>query len=309
MKYLIITPDGVGSTFLQRTITAFLHLNGKDVINTHEISNGLNIENGKISRQQKANYSQGVNEIIDILKKSTSPYLVSRLAKYHLDKRNDSDFLILLNFIRSFYDKIIICKRKNIFEYALSWSLRNNTGYLNVYSLKQKREVRKKSDVDLEFFNKKLVEYNKYVEWISENFSQEQIIFYEDLILDPEKCISELVPDIEIKKFKEKFNISLKDYIYLEYNLHELAIKNITTIKIKEDIKKIAKIKNYFTKLVKEKIMPAGTIPIKNTSLKSKKEIILNYNMCVKNYKIFARSHNWIDQSIMEFDFWNSESL
>ena len=55
--------------------------------------------------------------------------------------------------------------------------------------------------------------------------------------------------------------------------------------------------------------MPAGTIPIKNTSLESKKEIILNYDMCVKNYKIFARSHNWIDQSIMEFDFWNKRSV
>ena len=48
MNYLILTPDGVGSTYLQRSLTVFLNSAGLDYTNTHEIAAGLELYNKNI---------------------------------------------------------------------------------------------------------------------------------------------------------------------------------------------------------------------------------------------------------------------
>ena len=45
MNYLILTPDGVGSTYLQRALTVYLNCAGKDYYNPHELLNGLQLKN------------------------------------------------------------------------------------------------------------------------------------------------------------------------------------------------------------------------------------------------------------------------
>ena len=40
-NYLILTPDGVGSTYLQRALTVYLQCADLDYWNTHELLNGL----------------------------------------------------------------------------------------------------------------------------------------------------------------------------------------------------------------------------------------------------------------------------
>mgnify|MGYP001562392411 CR=1 FL=1 len=91
MNYLVLTPDGVGSTILQRLITMTLYLENHDVINTHELTNGLRYENNVATKDFNLGYSQTLVEIANILQDSqTQTSLVSRLAKYHLDKRKDS---------------------------------------------------------------------------------------------------------------------------------------------------------------------------------------------------------------------------
>ena len=44
MNILILTPDGVGSTILQRLLTMTLYLEKIKVVNTHELTNGLCLE-------------------------------------------------------------------------------------------------------------------------------------------------------------------------------------------------------------------------------------------------------------------------
>lgn len=309
MNYLIVTPDGVGSTFLQRAMTLLLILDGRDVVNTHEITNGLIVEKGKILRPSKTNYEQTAHEITNILKNHSSPYMVSRLAKYHLDNRNDQEFSVkLLDFIREYYDNIVLCKRKNVFEYALSWGLRQNSGHLNVFSLKQKKEVRKKSNIDIVFFKKKLMDYKNYIAWADDLFPKAKSIYYEDLVDNPEKIINDL--NIHTHSFEKHFGFTLRNYIHLEYDLHEQHINKTKHIdNMINDIRKIAKVKSYLHNLVKNKIMPAGTMPIKNMSLALKKQIVLNYNQCAKSYQEFCRNNNWADQTIMEFDFWGGKFI
>ena len=43
-NYLILTPDGVGSTYLQRALTVYLHSASLDYCNTHELLNGLGLQ-------------------------------------------------------------------------------------------------------------------------------------------------------------------------------------------------------------------------------------------------------------------------
>ena len=56
MNTLILTPDGVGSTILQRLVTMALYLEKVPVVNTHELTNGLVLKNHNWIDQSKATY-------------------------------------------------------------------------------------------------------------------------------------------------------------------------------------------------------------------------------------------------------------
>ena len=43
MNFLILTPDGVGSTYLQRALTIYLNTSGHEYFNTHELLNGVEL--------------------------------------------------------------------------------------------------------------------------------------------------------------------------------------------------------------------------------------------------------------------------
>jgi len=50
-------------------------------------------------------------------------------------------------------------------------------------------------------------------------------------------------------------------------------------------------------------------IPIKSMSLLDKKNQIQNFNNCLDIFHKFAKNHNWIDQSIINYDFWNKREI
>ena len=47
-NFLVLTPDGVGSTYLQRALTVYLQSAELDYWNTHELLNGLTVEDGNL---------------------------------------------------------------------------------------------------------------------------------------------------------------------------------------------------------------------------------------------------------------------
>ena len=99
MNVLILTPDRVGSTLLQRLITVYMLRKGFDrpVINLHELSNGLTkyyntTLNQEVLGKPKGTqwgYFQTLTEVQDLLK-SVDHYKTSRLAHYHIVNRQDS---------------------------------------------------------------------------------------------------------------------------------------------------------------------------------------------------------------------------
>jgi hypothetical protein len=179
MNVLILTPDSVGSTFLQRTLTVYMQLCEFDrpVVNLHELTNGIskyysNDFNQEIlgKREDNWGYHQSLNEVVRLLS-SVDHYKTSRLAHYHIKRRKDSiqeqvPFYDYLN--QNFY--IISCRRKNVFEHAVSRTLAKATGKLNVYSLAEKADTflelyKNKIKLDQEALIKTLGEYKGYLEW------------------------------------------------------------------------------------------------------------------------------------------------
>ena len=128
MNVLILTPDAVGSTFLQRVLTIYMQLHNFDrpVINLHELTNGIakyyNPELGQEvlgKKQDKWGYYQSLEQVVEILS-SVDHYKTSRLALYHIKNRGDSlaDQVQFYQYLRdNFY--IISCRRENLFEHAI----------------------------------------------------------------------------------------------------------------------------------------------------------------------------------------------
>ena len=207
MNVLILTPDRVGSTLLQRLITIYMLRKGFDqpVVNLHELSNGLEKYYNEKLGQEILGKPQGVDwgyyqtlpEIVNLLD-SANHYKTSRLAHYHLVNRKDSiadqiKFYDYLN--RNFY--IISCRRDNLLEHALSWVIHGHSKHLNVYSAEQKIEVFDEiyqhgiigTQVTLENY---LNKYHQYIQWVDTYFNVQSYFDYDKDIDNIENYILNL---------------------------------------------------------------------------------------------------------------------
>ena len=204
MNVLILTPDRVGSTLLQRVLTIYMLRKefDKPVINLHELTNGLEsyynttlnqLVLGK-PRGTEWGYYQSLPEITDLLK-SADHYKTSRLANYHIINRKDTiadqiPFYEYLN--NNFY--IIGARRRNLFEHALSWSIYAHSKKLNVYSICEKINVyadiyKNKITINKESYIKHLEDYKHYIEWANNYFNVQSIFNYDDSANDLEQYI------------------------------------------------------------------------------------------------------------------------
>lgn len=308
MNILILTPDGVGSTILQRLLTMTLYLEKIKVVNTHELTNGLCLEKGILEKDFNLKYSQKLEEIIELIKESDkNTQIVSRLAKYHLDARQDDlqSKKKFFKFLNSFYAKKIMCVRNNIFEYALSWSIRERSGITNVYNRKDKRSVMEVSEINEDYFLTKCNEYVSYVYWIQDNFPGVEQVSYEDMITNSDSTIEKITgyKDTFYKNLGANLSLILK----MEYDFfNSLFTENNKKFSYtKEENKALILYKKLSEMLIDKKMII--NLPIKNTTLEDKKKQIKNFDQCLDKFNSLAKNHNWIDQSIATYDFWNKK--
>lgn len=207
MNVLILTPDRVGSTLLQRLTTIYMLRRGfdKPVINLHELTNGLEKYYNKTMNQEvlgKPNqtnwgYFQSLEEITNLLK-SVDHYKTSRLAHYHIIRRQDTvdsqiKFYEYLN--ENFF--IISCRRENLFEHALSWAISGHSKKLNVYNATEKIDIFHKIykngiTIEQPVIEKYLRDYQNYIIWTEQNFNVQSYFNYDTDVLDIEKYILNL---------------------------------------------------------------------------------------------------------------------
>ena len=247
MNIVILTPDAVGSTLLQRLITVYMQFHEYDrpVINLHELTNGLikyyspdfNREILGKPRDQKWGYFQKLDEIVDMLD-SANHYKTSRLAQYHLRRRQDP-IEQQIPFYRYLDDNffVIACRRNNVFEHALSWGINKITKKLNVYSADEKISsfydlYKNQVELDLKSFVDTLESYKLYLKWCDDNFNVASYFHYETDLDNIEKYILNLpIFSNQTKKisWKDTYGIEFSEWNRFHYytsNIGAIALDN-----------------------------------------------------------------------------------
>ncbi len=254
MNVLILTPDAVGSTLLQRVLTIYMQLHEFDrpVINLHELTNGLekyyssDFNQEILSKRQVKDwgYYQSLEEVVQLLD-SVSHYKTSRLAQYHILNRQDP-IDQQVPFYRYLDDNffIIACRRHNIFEHALSLSLNNITKKLNVYDHEEKIDTfaniyLNRVSIDLQVFLNQLHRYRKYIEWSNDHFNIGSFFYYEQHVENIEQYILNL-PVFSSQQNKttweEQFGINFPNW----NRMHHIPSNIGTLLSNPEEIKTLA---------------------------------------------------------------------
>jgi hypothetical protein len=207
MNVILLTPDRVGSTLLQRVLTVYMLRKkfDKPVINLHELTNGLEKYYNNTLQQEvlgkprgtEWGYYQTLSEIENLLK-SVDHYKTSRLARYHIVSRQDTiaEQLKFYDYInKNFY--IISCRRENLFEHAISWGIQGHSKRLNVYNAEEKINVfhniyRNGITLLRPSFCNYLNDYKQYINWTNTYFNVQSIWNYDTDIQDIEKYILNL---------------------------------------------------------------------------------------------------------------------
>ena len=247
MNTLILTPDAVGSTLLQRLLTIYMQFHEFDqpVINLHELTNGLEefysadfnqVILGK-PRDRQWSYYQTLQEIVSRLS-SADHYKTARLAEYHINSRKDPlpDRIPFYQYLdENFF--IIACRRRNLFEHAVSWGLNKITKKLNVYSAEEKINsfydiYRNKVTLDLTAFEQSLNRYRSYLQWSEDNFTVSSYFYYEDHVDQIEKYILNLpIFSSQSQKitWKDTYDIDFSDWNRAHYytsNIGAVALES-----------------------------------------------------------------------------------
>lgn len=229
MNVLILTPDSVGSTLLQRVLTVHMILSDfdKPVINLHELTNGLasfyspQVQGMIVGKDFNKGYSQSLEEITTLLK-NHDHYKTSRLAHYHLIQRADSN-VEQKNFFRYLNDNffVISAKRNNLLDYALSWCIRSifKDGNGNVYSSTEKvfaflDMYKDPVNICSDSIILHLERYKNYLEWSKTNFDIASHFYYDVHMPNLENYILNLpiFTGKERKQWSEAFDISFQDF-------------------------------------------------------------------------------------------------
>jgi hypothetical protein len=240
MNVLILTPDAVGSTLLQRLITIYMQFHHYDrpVINLHELTNGLvKYHNDTFDQEVLGKkdgswgYYQSLEEIVELLS-SVDHYKTSRLAHYHIRNRQDTiaDQIPFYQYLNdNFY--IISCRRHNIFEHALSWSLSKITKKLNVYTANEKVDsffdlYKNGINIDPNSLIQTLNAYKDYCNWCNNHFNVANYFYYEEHLPRIENYILNLPIFAQQKQqltWKDKFDIDFDQWNLCHYVRSDLG--------------------------------------------------------------------------------------
>ena len=235
MNVLILTPDAVGSTLLQRMLTIYMqfHEFGRPVINLHELTNGLaryyspefNQELVSKHTLEKWGYHQSLAQVVELLS-SVDHYKTSRLAHYHLVRRGDSvaEQIPFYNYLNDNFF-VIACRRKNVFEHAVSMTLSTVTKKLNVYDVYEKVDTfydMYKSGINLDaaVFERQLTAYKNYIAWSEQYFDIGAYFNYEKDIPRLEQYILNLpvfAAQANRVTWNQNFGQSFNDWNQMHY--------------------------------------------------------------------------------------------
>tara|TARA_R110001592_G_C13051877_1_gene740215 strand:+ start:186 stop:1142 length:957 start_codon:yes stop_codon:yes gene_type:complete len=286
-NFLVLTPDGVGSTYLQRALTVYLQSAELDYWNTHELLNGLTVEDGNLYKDFTHEYTQTVEDICNKLL-ITGNFLVSRIAHYHIKNRlakREENYADLYKECNRKFNTIIFCAR-DPFEYALSWGIRNKSGKLNVYSVTERIEahgVGIKEPIDLDFFQSKLDQYAEYEYWAQDNFDITHTVNYDALHQDVDS-VMQTITNMTHTTF-------LQGYNRLRYTASKSKDNKINLTITNESFDGICKMYSMIDRLYNTKRLPTP-MPLKMNTMSDKQKRVTNFSNAIDVYNTWALKGN-----------------
>lgn len=336
MNVLILTPDRVGSTLLQRLISVYANINENYqplTINLHELTNGLvSYQNDHFKRNILGKkeggwgYHQSLESIVELIS-SCDHDIVSRLAHYHIRNRQDtiSDQLAFYQYLNDNFF-IIAARRQNLFEHALSWAISVESKKLNVYSAQEKFQVyqhisKNKICVQQDVIRKYLDDYVIYMNWVDSHFRvnsyfeyERNLPFIEDYILNLNVFRSHNKP----LTWLDRFDISWTDWNHMHYLLSLVPFDyHFSTDEKKfmsDHIDSYTQCRVAIQDLQDQGVLVSG-IPIKLHTLYEKSNLISNMENCLLTYnqwatgtdRVYAVTHdakNLNQAACLEHDKW-----
>ena len=240
MNILLLTPDAVGGTLLSRILAVYLQINPQDkpTVEVAHLELGIKIYNNKHlgisncigSHDDAPVYDQSLVEVQEMLAQSNQHYTVAKLPWYNIALRQDTskeakEFYKYLN--QNFF--IISCRRENLFEHSVSWTLNKVTGKLNVFNFDEKINnfaylQQNKITLDPLTIKQALVDYEKFVNWCDTEFELGSVYIYEKDMPNIENYILNLPmvdqenPTTWLDEFGQTFE---------EFNKHQYHATNI----------------------------------------------------------------------------------
>jgi len=267
-RILVLTPDAIGSTYFQRSLTVYLNYHGYITQNYHELANFTNI----------------LSDLVENLA-INSNNIVARCSPYRsLDFDQTENYL---KFCKHFFTNIYVIERCS-FESALSYCNThqpNKERPLNVYSKHQYLKNKNKTSYNITTNN--FIESLKYFEdfyvWVDKYFPNHKKINYSDLVSDPDSL------------FKDEFNISSTKELYLkEYNkFNTLRIRNkdLNSYTASELLKFI-ELSDYIDFLVhRDLLVSKNKFPYKKITLSEKIKDIDNFTELLDVYNSYPSNH------------------
>jgi hypothetical protein len=316
MNVLILTPDRVGSTLLQRLVTIYANINENYsplTINLHELTNGLVSYDNKILKKNVLGkkeggwgYHQTLQNITGLID-TCGHDITSRLAHYHIKNRKDStsDQLAFYKYLNeNFY--IIAARRNNLLEHAMSWCIAVESKKLNVYSFEEKYKTYNKIldnpiTVQSEMIEKYLNQYREYMEWVDNHFQVNSYFEYERDLLNIEQYILNLrifQKPLPGRTWLDRWDISWQDWNRMHFLLslvsfgHEFSEEE--TKFMSDNIDLYTKCRIEIQDLQDQGILVSG-VPIKLHTLQQKTQLIDNSSSCLDYY------NNWLQSNPVSY--------
>lgn len=316
MHILIVTSDGVGSSIIQRFVAINLYLNDQKPLLTHEMLNGGLVEkDGIVQKDWNIQYTRSLSETVSSIKQyGQKRSIVARHSKHVYNQRNDSarEREIFERFLHEYFDRKVICMRRNVFDQALSQAIRTQikktqgTDNALIFNANQKRQVLSNRYVDEDVFMRKLEEYTTRIDWAKEKFPDAIEVYYEDAITQTDKMLANVTGYDDT--FKQEFGTDYLTICKMEYDAMLLQAGVKVDKPNKDTITAIKKFRALSKRLIDEGII-SSHIPVKNTTLTDKQQLIKNFDNCMAKFEQFADKHPWVDKSVAGYDFWNNTWL
>ena len=327
MNYLVLTPDGVGSTYLQRALTVYLNSSGMEYYNTHELLNGLALDSnnnlhksimkfGRYSERVKlgieenkvlVGYSQSTEEIVKLIEKNEGN-IVSRIAQYHVEDRLAGEWPYWISDL-STKGNMALAERNKHEDYSIFYDTCRNNYDKIFYCTRDPFEYALSWGIRAITGMFNVYSLKERIETHGENITYDGVdLDYMTTKLDQYIRYIYWVKDnfkdaVEVKYDDLHTNVDLvlSNITGLDYRMldtWDISLQDYSTLLYKmsmiynPSLDYSDKLIEYQKTLVQQRKLFRSGMPIKMTTLRDKGKKVTNFVPCLETYNKWAKSSN-----------------